>query len=191
MPAASPALDRLDAKISPEPNTGCWLWTGCLTSKGYGHFGLNRRAILAHRAAYELLVGPIPSGLELDHLCRVRSCVNPAHLEPVTHAENVRRGAAHGTYGSFERAKTHCPKGHPYSGDNLVDRADGSRSCRACAKARSLAKRKVGWIHYNAAKTHCSKGHPFSGDNLYIPPSGKRMCKACRTEGKQRAKEAH
>ncbi|HEY8766071.1 MAG TPA: HNH endonuclease signature motif containing protein [Dehalococcoidia bacterium] len=75
---------------------GCWPWTGVIHPLGYGHVNIpgTRNPQMAHRASYEFFVGPIPDGLELDHLCRNRGCVNPSHLEPVTHLENVRRGAA-------------------------------------------------------------------------------------------------
>ena len=89
---------------------------------------------LAHRVAYELQVGPIPVGLQLDHLCRVRSCVNPAHLEPVTSAENTRRG--------LRAMKTHCPQGHPYAGENLLIRPTGQRRCRTC----HLAGKRAGYL---------------------------------------------
>lgn len=113
---------------------GCWLWTASGVKGGYGRYTVGGERVLAHRFAYELLVGPIPKGLTLDHLCRNRACVNPRHLEPVTHAENVKRGES----GAWLRAKTHCPKGHPYSGDNLAI-CKGGRVCRACSRERSLA----------------------------------------------------
>lgn len=110
--------ERIDAMSMPEPNSGCWLWLGGL-SHGYGV--LDQRG--AHCISYEHHIGPIPDGLELDHKCRTRACVNPWHLEPVTHAENIRRAY---------RTQTHCKRGHPLSGDNLTPHRDGRRQCRAC-----------------------------------------------------------
>ena len=129
--------------ISPEPNSGCWLWAGALNSKGYGNVRINGRNHLAHRVSYTMHKGPIPSGLELDHLCRVTSCVNPDHLEAVTHQENCRRGDAGKICGAWQRAKTHCPQGHAYAGDNLFFQHGGRRACRACSRrANSLAYHK-------------------------------------------------
>ena len=110
----------------------CWLWTARINYKGYGQFKVGNQQTFAHRFSYELLVGPIPEGLQIDHLCRVRNCVNPAHLEPVTPRENTRRGEG----GSNMRAKTHCPQGHPYSEDNIY-LYRGSRHCIQCRKDQS------------------------------------------------------
>ena len=113
--------------VKREPDE-CWLWTGCQTPKGYGRFAHRR----AHRMAYEYLVGPIPEGLVIDHLCRVRHCVNPAHMEVVTAGENVLRGIG---VSAKNRTKTHCPQGHPLDGDNLYVNQD-KRMCRKCGRER-------------------------------------------------------
>jgi len=121
---------RLDTKIDVEANTGCWLWNAATDKQGYGTYHHERRMVVAHRVVYEALVGPIPEGMEIDHLCRVVSCVNPDHLEPVTHAENMGRGANTG------RRKTHCVNGHEFTGDNLsFYKRDGAQRCRTCARA--------------------------------------------------------
>lgn len=110
----------------------CWLWTGFLDRYGYGQISVNNHREKAHRVAYATLVGPIPAGLVSDHTCRVRHCVNPAHLEPVTQAENMRRGVAHNS------TKAHCPKGHPYNEANTYVRPGGGRrDCRECRRETS------------------------------------------------------
>jgi hypothetical protein len=135
--------ERFWAKVAFGAAGGCWLWTGS-KSTGYGLFAVgstldeSRRKVRAHRWSYEALKGAIPAGLDLDHLCRVRACVNPDHLEPVTRGENARRGDA----GAHLAAKTHCPQGHPYSGDNLYIRpSDGARECRTCKRETTRRRR--------------------------------------------------
>jgi hypothetical protein len=134
--------ERLADKCAPEPNTGCWLWTGAVNPGGYGHILYGDKTISAHRASYELHVGPIPEGLHIDHLCRVRSCINPDHLEPVTRSENARRGLTVNHLRDKELAKTHCPSGHPYSGSNLIFHTNGGRLCRACRDAQNKKQRQ-------------------------------------------------
>lgn len=128
MPYDQRTIDRFMKFVSPEPNTGCWLWLGTTTQSGYGQFSIDSVATYAHRFSYESFVGPIPDGLQLDHLCRVRCCCNPHHLEPVTGKVNTNRGVRH------ESTKTHCPKGHPYDVAN-TKRYKNNRQCRACANA--------------------------------------------------------
>lgn len=91
-PLSQKAIDRFWAKVQKTPGDGCWTWIGGKTPAGYGCFWRGHSSRGAHRISYELLVGPIAKGLHLDHLCRNHGCVNPAHLEPVTNAENCRRG---------------------------------------------------------------------------------------------------
>lgn len=111
--------------------SGCWLWTGARTSAGYGNLRIDGTNDYAHRVSYRLAVGPIPDGEVLDHLCRVRHCVRPDHLEPVAHAENVRRGA--GTYGPL---RTACIHGHDMTDPtNVYVTPSGQRRCRTCARA--------------------------------------------------------
>lgn len=136
---------RFEDRYVPEPMSGCWLWTGTMVKGGYGRVHHDNRLQLAHRVSYQLHVGrPIPAGLELDHKCRVRSCVNPAHLEPVTHRENCRRGVVGKMGAARQKAKTHCPKGHPLSGENLYLEPRGTRQCRACRRAANRASRARG-----------------------------------------------
>lgn len=107
-----------------ESESGCWIWNGGLNEHGYGVWTVNKRMYKAHRYAYEQMVGPIPDGLVLDHLCRTPRCVNPAHLEPVTQAENVRRAKAH---------ITHCPRDHEYTPENTYLQGN-RRSCKECRR---------------------------------------------------------
>lgn len=129
----------LDTGVMPLAECGCWIWLGGLNGAGYGRINKNQRA---HRKVYEHLVGPIPKGLELDHLCRIRSCVNPAHLEPVTHGENLERGV--NTAIHLERNRTHCPRGHPYEPWNLVPSVlkKGRRDCLICSRRRAKEQKE-------------------------------------------------
>jgi len=128
------AITRFWAKVNKIPN-GCWEWMAGFAGNGYGSFYLNGKRVKAHRFAYEVLVGIIPDGLEIDHLCRNSKCVNPDHLELVTHSENVRRGLAPNTGRQYQESKTHCPKGHPYDETNIYFRTDRpGRECRLCRR---------------------------------------------------------
>jgi hypothetical protein len=117
-------------------SNGCWIWTGHVEKNGYGRIGVNGKMRWAHRIAYELFIGLIPKGKELDHLCRVPACVNPRHLEPVTHKENMRRSPLGA--GVMHKAKTKCPQGHDYSFENTYI-FRGMRYCRVCARKYKAA----------------------------------------------------
>lgn len=108
----------------------CWEYAGWLDKHGYGYTRFEGKTWRAHRLSYVLLVGDIPDGLVLDHLCRVRHCVNPDHLEPVTHKVNLYRGF---TEARFHGTKTHCKNGHEYTPENTLQGAS-QRYCRACAR---------------------------------------------------------
>ena len=139
--------ERFWSKVQVNADTGCWEWTAATNPAGYGKLRMSkpRRLEHAHRLAYETLVHPIRNGLHCDHLCRVRHCVNPAHIEPVTMRENLVRGKpGQEVCAALQRNKTHCPRGHAYSSENTSVRR-GSRTCRTCAKVasrRSAAKRR-------------------------------------------------
>jgi len=123
---------------------GCWLWMSYVDPSGYARFFLGGKSRYGHVLAYAELVGPVAGGLDLDHLCRVRACVNPAHLEPVTRSVNISRGTAHLSLHAlnFERmSRTHCPQGHPYEGANLILKRSGARACRACKNANDAMYR--------------------------------------------------
>lgn len=108
----------------------CHVWIAARTGAGYGSFWDGQRVVYAHRYAYAQHAGAVPAGLDLDHRCGNRACCNPAHLEPVPHAENVRRGRG----GAAQRAKTHCPQGHPYDEANTYHHPRGMRRCRTCQR---------------------------------------------------------
>ena len=131
--------ERIASKIAEPDANGCWLWTASTNPKGYGKVWWNGRLPGAHRVVYEILKGEIPQGLQLDHKCKVTRCCNPSHLEPVTNCENSLRGAG---AGPKNIAKTHCPRGHELSADNLVPAVwikRGQRNCLICSRALSRA----------------------------------------------------
>jgi hypothetical protein len=132
-----PHQQAFDEKIV-KTNEGCWRWNGAKNHDGYAML----KDEIAHRWSYQRYIGPLVQGLEIDHVCGVRDCVNPKHLEQVTHLVNIRRAIAKGSYdkcrnylGDFQSRKKHCKRGHPYSGDNLkieIYKDIVARRCRTC-----------------------------------------------------------
>lgn len=130
--------ERLLSKAVINWETGCWEWTATKDRYGYGRICIQYKYTGAHRVAYELIEGPIPEGLDLDHLCLNKGCINPAHLEPVTRRENTRRASL--SISSINSAKTHCVNGHEFTPDNTLIRR-GARDCRACNRSRAFRNR--------------------------------------------------
>jgi hypothetical protein len=128
--------DQIYANSIPEPNSGCWLWLGCLNKDGYA---VAYRST-GHRLSYIAFKGPIPDDCEIDHKYKVRCCVNPDHLEAVSHAENVARGDCKSNHRNAK--KTHCKRGHLLSGYNLILR-ESARQCRTCANLRAKEKARI------------------------------------------------
>lgn len=199
--------ERWWEKVYPCPITGCWIWGAGLSkrrgqpvSMAYGAFypgaelhkrlGLStgsRNNVGAHIVAYLALVGPIPEGFEIDHLCRVRQCVRPEHLEAVTHAVNAERGESPWIVNARKRV---CDSGHALDGDNVYIDGKGARICRACK--RDWARRAAGVDAETvkpipALRTHCPADHEYTPENTRINSVGKRECRECeRRRGREK-----
>jgi hypothetical protein len=131
----TPVLERMGRLTVIDPDTGCWLWVGGLNPNGYGTVkDENSRTATVHRLTYKQLVGPIPDGLGLDHLCRVRRCRNPEHVEQVTQRKNLERGD---TLNARGLTQTHCSRDHELAAANSYRHPDGSRRCRMCNRLRA------------------------------------------------------
>lgn len=135
-----PIERRILALYEPTDSVECWPWLGAINNNGYGIIWGgkdNPRKLRAHRVMYELHVGPIPEGYDIDHLCRVRHCVNPAHMEPVTRWENLHRSPI------LDFDRTHCKHGHEFTEANTYITAKGWRNCRECHRLYELAERRA------------------------------------------------
>ena len=169
-------LGRLESKFTPVPFSGCFVWLSELNVYGYAVYTMTingkHKHFLAHRLMYELFKGPIPQGLVLDHLCRVTCCVNPHHLEAVTHIENVRRGEA----GKYLSKRTHCNYGHEFNKENTIWKKGGggtpARRCRACEYQRTTERLKRRQLIARAqAEQPASAEHPVAEVHLVAPPA--------------------
>lgn len=136
-------IERFLDKISIDIKTGCWNWIGAKYKNGYGAFAIDRRTNCAHRHAYELFIGPIPDKYEIHHKCKNISCVNPKHLSPITRLDHLKEDNI--DIGAWQLAKTHCPRGHEYTKDNLKKVPRG-RTCLTCHrnKNREYMRKKRG-----------------------------------------------
>ena len=130
--------ERIAEKFSVDPS-GCWLWSATITGKGSGQVQFEGKRQKAHRVLYQILRGPIPEGLTLDHLCRNRACVNPWHCEAVPLGVNLLRGIG---FAAINAAKTHCKKGHEFTPQNTY-RSKVGRECRICRAANRPAWRRA------------------------------------------------
>jgi len=166
-----------------------WIWYGKISKQGYGQLpkDMARKvgSYQVHRFTWSHENGPIPDGHTIEHKCNIRRCVNPACLTPMTLRDNLILGSGKSP-AKINFEKTHCVRGHSYSGDNLVmvkNKGKLERRCRTCS--REYFERTTGKKRgvSNKDKTHCKHGHSLSGDNLVIVNSGRsRLCKICRNE---------
>ena len=173
---------RFEKYSVPEPNTGCWLWTAYADKNGYGYMRVGntevgRRTMAAYRFSYIIHKGPIPDGLCIDHLCRVTNCVNPNHLEAVTHKVNILRGE---NISAKKAKQTHCKNGHPFSSENTYSPPKGGRVCRACMLNYGRAHYKPNPRIY-VKRTHCARGHELVDGSYFVEANGGRRCKLCNT----------
>ncbi len=134
--------DHIVDRILFEPNTGHWFWLGKLSRQGYGRVGVDGRVYGVHRYVYSQLVGPIPDGMVLDHICRVRHCVAPQHLRVVTPAQNSLENSV--SFCARRAVSDRCDRGHPYDNGNLIITKTGARLCRTCRNAymRDLMRKR-------------------------------------------------
>jgi hypothetical protein len=204
-------LERFARTVSIDEESGCWRRSGGVDPTGYGAFWFEGVTRSSHIASHLMFVGPIPAGWQVDHVrergCVWRDCVLPAHLEAVLPLENLRRIPVERRMGTIrgaqQRAKTHCPQGHPYTEDNVYwrkakgPRGKPTRQCKTCTKERRFAeywegrepapprvpKSKMAGPKRqpHALKTHCPQGHEYTPDNIYWtgPKKNRRNCKTC------------
>lgn len=164
------------AKVDRRGSDECWPWLGTILADGYAVIKLDGKMPKAHRVVYRLAIGPIPDGLQLDHLCHTdqcklgkkcphRRCVNPAHLKPATAKENTLRGSS---FAAFNYRKTACHRGHPFDEINTYWTSKGERSCKECRR-----------INDRNTRSHCPQGHAYDEANTLYSSIGQRRCRIC------------
>lgn len=157
---------------------GCWEWQAGKSGAGYGQLSVDGEKVYAHRFSYEVSVGLIPAGLSIDHLCENKPCVNPAHLEPVTHAENLAR---------YRERRTHCKWGHELTPENTYEYVDSKgykkKRCRECLREKqrrlNARRREENPPEAKAPATHCKYDHEYTEANTSYTPEGWRRCREC------------
>lgn len=167
-------LERIMSRTRRDAE-GCLVWTGALNNSGYGSFSLgprhSRRWIMVHRYLYERMVGPIPSGRDLDHfVCSKRECVDWTHVRPVTRRENNLRGNG---IAAIHASRTHCPRGHEYDEANTIVEADGSRGCRTCTYERNRARKAQARTRYLRSIEDVI-GRPLRDDEIAVHRDGNK-----------------
>jgi hypothetical protein len=195
--------ERFWGFVNPEPNTGCFLWSGALNRAGYGSIAAGGRngSRRASHVAMELAGNPVPQGLFALHRCDNPACVNPEHIFFGRHLENVRDSRAKGRLAGTPLHRrntridpTECLRGHLLTAENIYTMPTGGSVCRLCRNinaAKVRATRKANGLTSNGAvpvvvkarpplMMECRRGHPLAGDNLYVRPDGKRCCRICR-----------
>lgn len=174
--------DRFWEKV--DATGGCWNWTAGTDSSGYGTFNAGKEwgTVSAHRFAWQILVGPIPDGLELDHRCFNTRCVDPDHLEPVTHQQNVDRS---------RRSRLYCVRGHRRSENRIATGGKGCHSCTRKTPAGAVVQRKPPRIPTQRQPvTHCKNGHEYTTENTYVQTKAggreSRQCRKCKVANQRR-----
>jgi hypothetical protein len=192
-PKRKPPIERFRKYIEVAEN-GCWNWTGHRDTKGYGSFSLPGGAghsVYAHRWSYQYFVGPVPEGMEVGHKCGNRGCVNPQHLQAMSHRENLFDSM---TSARRNAEKTHCVQGHEYLEHNTIRTPEGHRACKECKRLYQrgywkknrkhvLAKRRKLWRETHkppVPKACCKRGHKFNKKNTRLDARGHRVCRECQ-----------
>jgi hypothetical protein len=173
--------DRFWARVDRHGPDECWPWLAGTNAVGYGQLRFEGKPRLAHAVAYELTVGPIPAGLEIDHDCENKPCCNVRHMTLRTKAEHTAR---------HNPRRTHCKRGHELTPENTMTDADGNRRCRTCENERQRERYGATWPQ--TGRTHCKHGHEFTPENTYIVKrsNGKveRRCRACTLARNKRSR---